>query len=176
MSTTLLYNMFGIRGYEHRRTDYYQGSACFTLEQRREKYRCSACGSAAVHAQGHKERLLRSLPIGGKSTFVCVKVARVLCFQCEQTRQVKVPFADPRRSYTHAFERYALDLSRHTTIQDVACHLGVGWDMVKEIQHLIEQMDDGERRTYLAESLFLNTVKYENDKLDAYLRKLASQK
>jgi phage gp29-like protein len=46
-------------------------------------------------------------------------------------------------------------------------------DMVKEIQHLIEQMDDGERRTYLAESLFLNTVKYENDKLDAYLRKLA---
>jgi len=46
-------------------------------------------------------------------------------------------------------------------------------DMVKEIQHLIEQMDDGERRTYLAESLFLNTVKYENDKLDAYMRKLS---
>ena len=33
-------------------------------------------------------------------------------------------------------------------------------DMVKEINHLIEQMDDSERRTYLAESLFLNTVKY----------------
>ena len=48
-------------------------------------------------------------------------------------------------------------------------------DMVKEIQHLIEQMDDGERRTYLAESLFLNTVKYENDKLDAYLKKLAKK-
>lgn len=45
-------------------------------------------------------------------------------------------------------------------------------DMVREIQHLIEQMDDAERRTYLAESLFLNTVKYENDKLEAYIRKL----
>jgi hypothetical protein len=45
-------------------------------------------------------------------------------------------------------------------------------DMVKEIQHLIEQMDDGERRSYLAESLFLNTVKYENDKLEAYMRKI----
>jgi phage gp29-like protein len=45
-------------------------------------------------------------------------------------------------------------------------------DMVKEIHHLIEQMDDTERRTYLAESLFLNTVKYENDKLEAYMRKL----
>ena len=45
-------------------------------------------------------------------------------------------------------------------------------DMVKEIQHLIEQMDEGERRTYLAESLFLNTVKYENDKLESYIRKI----
>ena len=49
-------------------------------------------------------------------------------------------------------------------------------DLVKEIQHLIAQMDDAERRTYLAESLFLNTVKYENDKLDAYMKKLAKKK
>ena len=48
-------------------------------------------------------------------------------------------------------------------------------DMVREIQHLIEQMDDNERRTYLAESLFLNTVKYENDKLEAYMKKLAKK-
>ena len=48
-------------------------------------------------------------------------------------------------------------------------------DMVKEIQHLIEQMDDGERRTYLAESLFLNTVKYENDKLESYMKRLTKK-
>jgi hypothetical protein len=48
-------------------------------------------------------------------------------------------------------------------------------DMVKEIQHLIEQMDDTERRSYLAESLFLNTVKYENDKLEAYMKKLTKK-
>jgi hypothetical protein len=46
-------------------------------------------------------------------------------------------------------------------------------DMVQEIHHLIDQMDDNERRTYLAESLFLNTVKYENDKLEAYFKKLS---
>ena len=45
-------------------------------------------------------------------------------------------------------------------------------DMVREIHHLIDQMSEEERRTYLAESLFLNTVKYENDKLEAYVRKL----
>ena len=48
-------------------------------------------------------------------------------------------------------------------------------DMVKEIHHLIEQMDGDERRTYLAESLFLNTVKYENDKLEAYMKKLTKK-
>jgi hypothetical protein len=48
-------------------------------------------------------------------------------------------------------------------------------DMVKEIHHLIDQMDDTERRSYLAESLFLNTVKYENDKLEAYMKKLTSK-
>ncbi len=45
-------------------------------------------------------------------------------------------------------------------------------DMVREIQHLIGQMTDEERRAYLAESLFLNTVKYENDKLGAYMKRL----
>ena len=49
-------------------------------------------------------------------------------------------------------------------------------DMAKEIQHLIAQMDDAERNTYLAESLFLNTVKYENDKLEAYMMKIAKKK
>jgi len=48
-------------------------------------------------------------------------------------------------------------------------------DLVREINHLIGQMSEDERRSYLAESLFLNTVKYENDKLEAYIRKLEKQ-
>jgi hypothetical protein len=46
-------------------------------------------------------------------------------------------------------------------------------DMTNEITHLIDQMDDAERRAYLLESLFLNTVRYENDKLEAYMRKIS---
>jgi len=45
-------------------------------------------------------------------------------------------------------------------------------DMMREITHLIDQMAEEDRRTYLLESPFLNTVKYENDKLEAYMRKL----
>ena len=46
-------------------------------------------------------------------------------------------------------------------------------DMVKEIHHLIDQMTEDERRTYFVESLFLTTVRYENDKLEAYMKKLS---
>jgi len=48
-------------------------------------------------------------------------------------------------------------------------------DMAREIVHLIGQMTDDERRAYLQESLFLNTVTYENERLGAYMRKLAGQ-
>lgn len=45
-------------------------------------------------------------------------------------------------------------------------------DLTREIDHLIGQMSPEEVRAYLAESLFLNHVKYENDKLESYMRKL----
>jgi Mg2+ and Co2+ transporter CorA len=48
-------------------------------------------------------------------------------------------------------------------------------DMAREIQHLIEQMTDEERRVYLSESLFLNTVSYENERLGAYMKKLTQK-
>ncbi|HUE86959.1 MAG TPA: hypothetical protein VMO26_12865 [Vicinamibacterales bacterium] len=45
-------------------------------------------------------------------------------------------------------------------------------DIMREIEHLISQMTPEEVRAYFAESLFLNQVKYENDKLESYMRKL----
>lgn len=46
-------------------------------------------------------------------------------------------------------------------------------DMMREITSVVDQMNDEERRAYLVESLFLNTVTYENERLGAYMRKLA---
>lgn len=46
-------------------------------------------------------------------------------------------------------------------------------DMMAEIQHVVNQMTPEEQRTYLVESMFLNTVTYENERLGAYLRKLS---
>ena len=49
-------------------------------------------------------------------------------------------------------------------------------DMMREIEGLVDQMSDKKRRLYLVESLFLNSVTYENEMLDAYMRRLTTPK
>src|SRR5512147_2851105 len=134
MSTSLLYHAFGIRGYQYTRTDYQDGQTIFTIHQEPEALRCSACGAREVHPRGHVVRRFRSLPIGSRVTAVVLPIPRVECRACGVIRQVEVPFAGARRSYTKAFERYALELSRRMTIRDVAMHLDVSWDVIKELQ------------------------------------------
>ena len=48
-------------------------------------------------------------------------------------------------------------------------------DMAREIQHVIEQMTESERKQYLSESLFLNTVSYENERLASYVKRLTNK-
>jgi transposase len=134
MSTSLLYHGFGVRGYRYVKTDYEGGGMTFTMEQRRETHRCPACDSADVIGRGQALRRFRTVPVGRKPVFLALAVPRVECRECGAVRQVSIPFADPRRTYTKSFERYVLELSALTTIQDVARHLGVGWDIVKDIQ------------------------------------------
>lgn len=133
MSTSLLYHGFGIRGYRYVRTEYVEGGVVFAIAQDAETCRCTECGSANVVLKGGKERRFRGLPLGGKEVTIGFRVPRVKCGDCGTLRQVAIGFADPRRSYTRAFAKYALDLSRLMTIQDVALHLKISWDVVKEI-------------------------------------------
>jgi transposase len=134
MSTSLLYHAFGIRGYEYVRTHYHGGQTIFTIQQEFRTCCCSACGGRDILSRGHVERRFRTLPIGSRVTFVDLAIPRVECRACGVVRQVAIPFAEVRRSYTKAFERYVLELSRSMTIRDVALHLAVSWDLIKEIQ------------------------------------------
>jgi transposase len=134
MSTSLLYHGFGIKGYHHVNTKYEGGAVRFTIRQETNKLPCSSCGARHVLLKGQVWRQFRDLPIGKKPVWITLGIHRVYCQACELIRQVKVGFAEPRRSYTRGFERYALDLGRQMTIQDVSRHLGVSWDVIKDIQ------------------------------------------
>src|SRR6185369_5505701 len=127
MSTSLLYHAFGLRGYDYVKTDYREGTVVFNIHQRPHTLRCPRCGCRDVLSHGTQERTFKAVPIGGKPVNVVLPIPRVECRSCNITRQVPLHFAAPRRSYTRAFERYALELSRLMTIQDVARHLQVGW-------------------------------------------------
>ena len=141
MSTSLLDHAFGVRGFEYVRTEYQGGRTTFTTRQDDKALRCPACGPRDVRPKGRVERRFRSLPIGSRATVVALPIPRVARDACHVTRQVEVPFADPRRSYTRSFERHALELSRRMPILDVAKHLGVSRDVVKDTQ----QRDPGRR-------------------------------
>jgi len=92
------------------------------------------CKSANVIGRGKTIRRFRTLPIGRKPTFLEFAVPRVECRDCGAVRQVAIGFAEPRVTYTKSFERYVLDLCRNMTIKDAAMHLGISWDVVKDIQ------------------------------------------
>jgi transposase len=133
MSTSLLYHAFGLRGYDYVKTDYTQGQVVFTVQQRPHTCRCPQCDSRDVVHHGHETRSFKTVPIGHKPVTIVLPIPRVECRACRIIRQVTLPFADPRRRYTKAFERYALGLCRLMTIRDVARHLGVSWDTIKDI-------------------------------------------
>ena len=134
MSTSLLYHGFGVRDYRYVRTQYVAGGVVFTIERKGETCRCAACGSQNVWREGGVVRRFRTVPIGNKRGELEARIPRLACQDCGAVRQAAIGFAEPRRTYTKSFERYVLDLSRHMTIKDVACHLGVSWDVVKDIQ------------------------------------------
>jgi transposase len=134
MSTSLLYHGFGLVGYSYMRTVYREGKVIFTIKHKREKLHCPACGSRDLILRGCSSRRFRMVPIGSKAIFLELDVQRVACRRCDTIRQVELGFADSRFSYTRAFERYVLELSKHMTILDVARHLHVSWDIVKDIQ------------------------------------------
>src|SRR5690349_21606996 len=130
MSTTLLYHAFVLRGYRYLRAYFFRGEVFFVIDAKPGLLCCAACGSGEVVKRGRTMRCFRAVPIGQKPTSLLLLVQRLGCRECGVVRQIRLGFADPLRSYTRSFERYALELSRRMTIKDVAVQLHVGWDVI----------------------------------------------
>jgi len=133
MSTSLLYHAFGVYGYVYQGTEYVGGEVFFTVEQPTSALKCSVCESDQVIRRGGRERRFRGLPIGKRAVWIELKVPRLECKVCGAVRQAEVSFAPGQRSYTKRLARYIVELARHMTIQDVAEHLGVSWNLVKDL-------------------------------------------
>jgi len=133
MSTSLMYHAFGVRGYLYQRTEYVGSEIHFTVKQADGSLECSECGSRRVIRRGGRERRFRGLPIGSRRVWIVLKVPRLECKACGVVRQAEVSFAPGQHGYTKRFARYVVELARHMTMWDVAQHLGVSWNLVKEL-------------------------------------------
>jgi transposase len=134
MSTSLLYHGFGLVGYKYIRTRYEKGTIIFKVRQDRFDICCPNCQSKRFVFRGKKLRQFRSIPIGSKQVFIEFEVPRIMCLACKVIRQAEIAFSKKRRTFTKAFERYVLELSRHMTILDISRHLKTSWGMIKDIQ------------------------------------------
>ena len=134
MSTSILYHGFGIVGYKYVRSQYEGGAIIFTINQDPSTLVCPVCENRKVIRKGTTSRRFRTLPIGGKPVFIDFAVQRIKCLVCGALQQVKVRFADAHRRFTRQFERYVIELCQKMTMLDVARHLGVSWDVVKDIE------------------------------------------
>lgn len=129
-----LYPIFRFHGYRVTKCETDEHRLLLHVEPQPHRVCCPECGSRDVIRRGEKIRWFRNLPVGADCTWLIATLPRVECRGCRVVRQISPGLAEARRTYTHAFARYVLELSGYMTIKDVAEHLGVSWDIVKDIQ------------------------------------------
>ena len=143
MSTTLLYQSFGVSQVTYKSTSYEGSSTIFHVEPKNVLLCCKNCSSTNVVRNNYRTRIFQTVPIGKKKTFVVMDVPYLLCKDCKKCLRIDLPFVNGKKTYTRKFERYILDLSRLMTIQDVADFAQVDWHVVKDIvkQNLLKHYE-----------------------------------
>lgn len=96
---------------------------------------CPECGAEGTLHDHAEERAWRHLDSCQFQTFLHARPPRVICSE-HGVRQVKLPWAEPHARFTSLFERFAIEVLRHTTIQAGRLILRISWH---EAWHVMER-------------------------------------
>ena len=77
MTTSFLYQAFGIREQECTRVRYEDNSIILKIQTRKDKLVCPQCKSRHINRSGSHIRRIRNVPIGNKHVIMNVKVQRI---------------------------------------------------------------------------------------------------
>ena len=134
MNSSFLYHAWGLYSLECTKEEYKGNTIILHVQSKKRLLVCPKCGKCHLVKNGYRIRDFVGLPIGGKKVIVRMKVQRYKCMneECDYDQQENIPFATGSRSYTHRFAKYVVDLLRGMTLQDVANHLNISWNTVKE--------------------------------------------
>ena len=138
MNSSFLYHAWGLYSLECTKEEFKCNTIILHVQSKKRLSVCPKCGKRHLVKNGYRFRDFIGLPIGGKKVIIRMKVQRYKCKneECDYDQQENIPFATGSRSYTHRFAKYVVELLRGMTLQDVANHLNVSWDTVKEIHSI----------------------------------------
>ena len=159
MSTSLLYHRFGIVGYHYVSQDFEPGH--YHLSHRATPRTFALLRIAAPTLSGPRaasNALSRTCPSAASPRSSASRCRVSSASTAARSARSRFAFADPKKRYTRAFERYALELSRHMTIQDVAEHLVIGWDTIKEIQAKYLQRRFGKPKLHKLKQIAIDEI------------------
>lgn len=94
---------------------------------------CPRCSCSHTIFKDRKKREFHLQPIGSRKATFSVQLRRLQCNECRHNWWPKLDFAKGKQRMTKGFIDHALDLLRMGTVDDVAKHLNVGWDTIKDI-------------------------------------------
>lgn len=133
MSTDLLYQVMGFRGYSHVACWRQEGRLYFRMQPPKSSLKCPGCESTDVVRRGSVERTVHAPPVALAKTVVLIDTPRVECPACGTVRTVILPNVVRGCNHSKSFVRLVVDLRKMMTIQDVAHYLGVSSRMVRDI-------------------------------------------
>ena len=99
------------------------------------KWPCPECGAKGALHDHAEERVWRHLDSCQFQTFLHARPPRMKCPE-HGVHRVRLPWAGPHARFTLLFERFAIDVLRHTSIQAARRILRISWD---EAWHLMER-------------------------------------
>ena len=94
---------------------------------------CYVCGTRTSRIHDEDKRALRDLNVGQARIWIGCSFRKVYCPTCAKVRVEDLEFFDPYQRVTRRLACYIHELCKRLTVQEVADHLGLGWNTVKRI-------------------------------------------
>lgn len=128
-----LIDLFDLDGISDPEVEFVEDHVFINAGLQTTRHPCPKCGGNRVSYKARRQREFRLPPVGSKQVTLRLMVKKLQCCSCLYNWWPQAPFSKGKERMTESFVSHVLDLLRMGTIKDVAEHLGVGWDRVKDI-------------------------------------------
>jgi len=133
MSTSLLYHIHKISGFQHCSYKYENRNVIERVE--RKCFYCEECSSKEVSIFPVRTRRIHCGRIGGKLHCIELKVHRIYCRNCKAFITEKLPFLSQSKSrISKSLERTIIELRPEMSISAIADYFQLDWRTVKECE------------------------------------------